>query len=75
MQDIERIAAAAEVDQADVAFLADLDPAGVTRLADILEAAGPKRDQQLEDAVQSGLKMVPRMLRRPIAKIVLPGRR
>lgn len=75
MQDIERIAAAAEIDPADVAFLSQLDPGDVSRFADILEQAGPRRDQQLEDAVESGLKMVPRMLRRPIAKIILPGAR
>lgn len=75
MQDIERVAAAAELAPADVAFLSELDAADVARLADILEKAGPHRDQQLEEAVESGLKLVPRMLRRPVAKIILPGRR
>lgn len=75
MNDIQRIAAAVGLPEADLAFLADLDAGGVTRLADRIEAAGPERDREVDEAIESGLKMVPRMLRGAVRRILFAGTR
>lgn len=51
-------------------ILDELDPAQASRLTELLRSALERRHDEIETAIDEGLRMVPRPLRGPVKKIV-----
>lgn len=72
---MERLCRVADLDPDDVAFLRRFDDEELTRLVEAVERAQRRRDQQLERAIDDGLTLVPKLLRRPVVKVLQGGGR
>ena len=64
----EALQSAVGVAPAEVGFLADARPEDISRLVAMFEAERDRQAQELQDAIENGLGMLPKALRKAVAR-------